>query len=57
VFRKTISEVREDVDRHAEDLRGDLDRVGTLLTVTLIAVGALAAFALMYAAANRRADG
>jgi hypothetical protein len=56
-MRKTVSDVRADVDAHAVEIRGDLERVASLLTVTLIAVAAMATFAVFYAVSKSEGNG
>ena len=52
LYRKTIENVRADVDEHATAIVQELERATTRLTVALVVVGALAAFAVLYVVAN-----
>ena len=49
VFAKTLREARADLDRHAEEITERLDTATAVLTVTLCAIGMVAALALVVA--------
>jgi hypothetical protein len=49
---KTVENIRSDVDEHATELRAELERATARLTVALVIVGALAAFAVVYSVAR-----
>jgi hypothetical protein len=48
-YKKTISNVRADVDNHTSELKAELERTTDVLTVTLVIVAGLAALALVVA--------
>lgn len=57
MLQKHVSNVRADIDRHADDIKTSIDETSRVLTLALVGIGVIAVTALVIAASNGSQNG